>query len=161
MEYEAVQLVNDFMTEEKLVKHCNAEKTNDLLKTKLNEEINLLYVAVTRTKNSVHIPSPLMPEDFPKSPNIHVMNIESEESSKPVLANSEIKKSAKNKSQSFEDVQKKYKHSHLPWTNELDDELTIMFCEGIHVKDMSKHFGRTRSAIRSRIKKLELEEKYV
>jgi hypothetical protein len=50
--------------------------------------------------------------------------------------------------------------AYKPWTTELDDELTIMFCEGIHVKDMAKHFGRTKGAIRSRIKKLELEELY-
>jgi DNA-binding MarR family transcriptional regulator len=35
-----------------------------------------------------------------------------------------------------------------------------MYCEGVNVKDMAKHFGRTRGAITSRIKKLELEELY-
>jgi hypothetical protein len=48
----------------------------------------------------------------------------------------------------------------MPWTDELDDELTTMYCEGVNVKDMAKHFGRTRGAINSRIKKLELEELY-
>jgi len=32
--------------------------------------------------------------------------------------------------------------------------------EGVNPKDMAKHFGRTRGAITSRIKKLELEELY-
>src|SRR5690606_25057094 len=53
MEYDAVQLVNDFITEEAIEKTLTdfSEKANH---SKLNEEINLLYVAVTRTKNSIH-----------------------------------------------------------------------------------------------------------
>ena len=156
MEYEAIQLVNDFMTEEKLKKQCNGERNNDLLKTKLNEEVNLLYVAVTRTKNSIHIPRPQMPEGFLKSSHIHIMNVEEVDSPRQVVISSENSY----KSHSFAEVRKKHNHAYLPWSEELDDELTIMFCEGIHVKDLAKHFGRTRGAIRSRIKKLELEEKY-
>ncbi len=162
MEYEAVQLVNDFMTEEKLKKQCNGEKNNDLLKTKLNEEVNLLYVAVTRTKNSIHIPRPQMPEGFPKSSHIHIMNVEQEESSEKVIVSSDNQKPENNyKAYSYEDVRNKHKTAYMPWTGELDDELTIMYCEGIHVKDMAKHFGRTRGAIKARINKLELEDKYL
>ena len=161
MEYEAVQLVNDFMTEEKLKKQCNGEKNNDLLKTKLNEEVNLLYVAVTRTKNSIHIPRPQIPEGFPKSSHIYIMNVEETESSGQVEISSDNKQTKNNyKAYSYEDVRNKHKKAYKPWTDELDDELTIMYCEGINVKDMAKHFGRTRGAIRARIKKLELEEKY-
>ncbi|MCD4683416.1 MAG: AAA family ATPase [Bacteroidales bacterium] len=161
MEYEAIQLVNDFMTEEKLKKQCNGERNNDLLKTKLNEEVNLLYVAVTRTKNSIHIPRPQMPEGFLKSSHIHIMNVEEVDSPRQVVISSENNLSKNSyKSHSFAEVRKKHNHAYLPWSEELDDELTIMFCEGIHVKDLAKHFGRTRGAIRSRIKKLELEEKY-
>lgn len=53
MEYDAIQLVNDFITEEKLIKDKKSVWKNT---SKLNEEINLLYVAVTRTRNSIHIP---------------------------------------------------------------------------------------------------------
>jgi transposase len=35
-----------------------------------------------------------------------------------------------------------------------------MYCEGVDKRDIAKHFGRTKGAIRSRIKKLELEEIY-
>ena len=59
-----------------------------------------------------------------------------------------------------EDVRVKYKDAYMPWTAELDMELTVMFCEGVNIRDMVKHFGRTRGAIRARIKKLELEELY-
>ncbi|OQX78366.1 MAG: DNA helicase [Bacteroidetes bacterium 4484_249] len=161
MEYEAVQLVNDFMTKEKLKKLYDSNKESDLLITKLNEEVNLLYVALTRTKNSIHIPGPLMPDEFPKSSHIHIMNVEEPDSIAQVETGSDNKQTISSyKAYSYEDVRKKHKKAYEPWTNELDDELTIMYCEGIHVKDMAKHFGRTRGAIKLRIKKLELEEKY-
>jgi len=46
---------------------------------KLNEEINLLYVAVTRTKKKLHIPKTLMPKNFPKSPLMTIVKVEIEE----------------------------------------------------------------------------------
>lgn len=156
MEYDAIQLVNDFISEEKLAK---------LKEDKKAEEINLLYVAVTRTKNSIHIPEPLMPSEFPKSPQIHVMKVVSEEEKeqqrKEVLKQkTEKTESNTEKAYSYEEVRTKHKDAYKPWTPELDNELTVMYCEGVNVKDMAKHFGRTRGAITSRIKKLELEELY-
>lgn len=41
--------------------------------TKTQEEINLLYVAITRTKNKLYIPETLMPKEFPGFPFIHVL----------------------------------------------------------------------------------------
>jgi DNA-directed RNA polymerase specialized sigma24 family protein len=67
---------------------------------------------------------------------------------------------ANDKKYSVDEIRIKYKEAYRPWTIELDDELTVMYCEGINGRDIAKHFGRTRGAIRSRIKKLELEVKY-
>jgi len=61
---------------------------------------------------------------------------------------------------SLDKIREKYHDAYKPWTTELDDELTVMYCEGVTLRDMAKHFGRTKGAIRSRIKKLELEELY-
>lgn len=161
MEYDAIQLVNDFITEEKLAKLKEDKKAEGINTTKLNEEINLLYVAVTRTKNSIHIPEPLMPSEFPKSSQIHVMKVlsekEKEQQRKEVLKQKTDKTESKTeKAYSVEEVRAKHKDAYKPWTPELDNELTVMYCEGVNVKDMAKHFGRTRGAITSRIKKLEL-----
>ena len=165
MEYDAIQLVNDFISEEKLTKLKKDKKAEEINATKLNEEINLLYVAVTRTKNSIHIPEPLMPSELPKSSQIHVMKVVIEENMeqqrKEVLKQKAEKKESKTeKAYSVEEVRTKYKDAYKPWTSELDNELTVMYCEGVNVKDMAIHFGRTRGAITSRIKKLELEELY-
>jgi superfamily I DNA/RNA helicase len=160
MEYEAIQLVNDFLNEEKLQKQLNNGELNDFIKSKLNEEINLLYVAVTRTKNSIHIPRPLMPENFPKSSNIHIMNVDVVIKEKITESRSLIEAKETNKSYSFDEIREKHSSAYLPWTKALDNELEVLYCEGTHIKDLAKHFGRTKGAIRSRIKKLELEEKY-
>lgn len=164
MEYDAIQLVNDFITEEQIIKLKTDFKEENINVSQINEEINLLYVAITRTRNSIHIPETILPDDFQKSRQIHVMRVKTEESSAPTTlrTNTEpkVEKQTTNSNAYIRKVRLKYKDAYKPWTTELDDELTVMYCEGVHVKDMAKHFGRSRGAIRSRIKKLELEELY-
>ena len=54
LEYDEVTLVDDFITEARLVELGNpADKT---LRARLTEEINLLYVAVTRTRSKLTMP---------------------------------------------------------------------------------------------------------
>jgi F-box protein, helicase, 18 len=165
MEYDAIQLVNDFISEEKIEKLKESKKNETLNLTKLNEEINLLYVAVTRAKSSIHIPEALMPITFPKSSQIHILKVINKEEIQQLDSNlsiqkADIKDSNIQKPYSIEEIRTKHKDAYQPWTAELDDELTIMYCEGINTKDISIHFGRTRGAINSRIKKLELKEIY-
>jgi superfamily I DNA/RNA helicase len=169
MEYDTVQIVNDFISEEKLEKINTDLKDEDINKAKLNEEINLLYVAVTRTKNSLHIPETLMPKDFPRSSQIHIIKDKSQETGSERMpakvTSTDLKKKekdgvAKEKSYTKDQFRKYHKEAYKPWTQELDDELTIMYCEGVNIKDISKHFGRTKGAIMARIIKLELEELY-
>ncbi|MBA4141137.1 MAG: ATP-dependent helicase [Segetibacter sp.] len=173
MEYDAVQLVNDFITEEKLEK-IKSEPGEAPDKAKLNEEINLLYVAVTRTKNIIYIPEALMPKEFPGSSQIHIIRTVSEEDKREV-ANSKYQNasrqktgrrevaselSSKEKTYLVNEVKERQKDAYTPWTDEQDEELTVMYCEGVNMRNIAKHFGRTKGAIRWRIKKLELEEIY-
>jgi hypothetical protein len=53
-----------------------------------------------------------------------------------------------------------YPNAYAPWTEDDDLELTQMWCEGATTKELAVHFQRKPSAITSRIKKLELVEKY-
>jgi hypothetical protein len=48
----------------------------------------------------------------------------------------------------------------MPWQPEDDETLEELYCEGASIKDLMIAFGRSRGAITSRIKKLELKEKY-
>lgn len=166
MEYDSVQIVNDFITEEKLEKLADNKKNEQLNRSKINEEINLLYVAVTRARNSLYIPETLMPKEFPASSQIHIIKVKKEE--EPVndvspfdtYIGQQMQQPVNGKAYSFQEIRQTHKSAYLPWTEELDEELTTMYCEGVNVKDMAKHFGRTRGAINSRIRKLELEELY-
>jgi superfamily I DNA/RNA helicase len=152
MEYDSVHLVNDFITEEKLEKAAN-EKNPDI--AKLNEEINLLYVAMTRTKNKLFIPQELIPEGFPTSEFIEpLIELEEEEVSKDSINLKNLKIS------NFEKIKSSNPAAYQPWTDALDEELTIMYCNGNKVKEMAVHFSRTRGAITARIRKLELEDLY-
>jgi len=56
--------------------------------------------------------------------------------------------------------QQEYPNAYTPWTEEDDLTLTQMWCEGATTKELAAHFQRKPSAITSRIKKLELVEKY-
>lgn len=161
MEYDAIQLVNDFISEEKLKELTEDKKAKEINATKLNEEINLLYVAVTRTKNSIYIPETLMPILFPKSAQIHVIKTPDEKQKTDLaIKKTEKKELNKQKAYAVDEVRTRHKDAYKPWTSELDEELTVMYCEGVNLKDMAKHFGRTKGAIISRIKKLELDELY-
>jgi F-box protein, helicase, 18 len=154
--------VDDFISEEKLKKLVSDNTKEDLDFDKLNEEINLLYVAVTRAKNSLYIPETLMPADLQASGQIRIMGVGKEvekqaSTNRRPRVKEKIDKVGIVNSFSVEKIRKKHRAAYKPWTRELDDELTEKYREGIHVKELSKHFGRTRGAILSRIKKLELK----
>jgi hypothetical protein len=53
-----------------------------------------------------------------------------------------------------------FSNAYEKWTVEDDEKLEILFCEGKTVKELTQIFQRKPGAIRSRIKKLELKEKY-
>lgn len=169
MEYDTIQIVNDFITEEKLEQFKSSKKKEDNELAKLNEEINLLYVAVTRAKNNIYIPETLIPKDFPKSVQVHKIKIKPKEDERKPENDKEVNKIIEQiqpskisdkKTYTFDEVRTKHKDAYKSWTKQYDDELMIMYCEGVKINDLAKHFGRTRGAIKSRIKKLELEELY-
>jgi F-box protein 18 (helicase) len=168
MEYDVVHLVDDFITEAKLEKPNSSKEEGLLDKAKLNEEINLLYVAITRTKNKLHIPETLVPKGFPASKNIHIVKTQDIESLKDLFKeddkspdtkqpahNKKINhKEAKEKTYSVAAKREVNKDAYKPWTPELDKELKELYDDNASVSRMAEHFGRTKGAILSRLKKL-------
>jgi hypothetical protein len=65
-----------------------------------------------------------------------------------------------NKAYSVAEKRLKNQNAYMPWSKEDDDKLELLFCEKKSIKELSEIFCRNSGAIRSRIKKLELEEKY-
>lgn len=69
-------------------------------------------------------------------------------------------KQAEGKAYSVGKIRETHKQAYMPWTTEDDSKLELLFCEGKKVKELAQIFGRNEGAISSRIKKLELKEKY-
>ncbi|MBS1661829.1 MAG: ATP-dependent helicase [Bacteroidetes bacterium] len=151
MEYDVVYLVDDFMTEERLEKIKTEQKGKDglLNLSKLNEEINLLYVAVTRAKHKIFIPEGLAPKRLAGSRHILAGKGAARGGAKAAE-----KKGAKEKSYTISEKRRSIKEAYQPWTADLDQELMTMVDAGASVGDMAEHFGRTKGAVYSRIKKL-------
>ncbi len=166
MEYDVVELANDFITEEKLEKQVAELEKNPREKPRIIEEINLLYVAVTRAKCELHIPENLLPAGTLIKPPIFITNdgAETPEPSNVFKPQPYKPKKAKpadgEKAYDVSTIRQQKKGAYLPWTAELDEQLTTMFCEGKDIHEMADHFGRTKGAIQSRIKKLELFDLY-
>lgn len=68
--------------------------------------------------------------------------------------------SISSKADSKSDQQIKNKNAYEKWTIEDDEKLEILFCEKKTTIELCEIFGRNKGAITSRIKKLELKEKY-
>lgn len=162
LEYDAVQLVEDFITEARLQKlKAEAEISKDPINfTKWNEEINLLYVAATRTKGLLRIPEALLPKDFPSSPQIQVIKSkkakEKESEKLSQRFGSKRKSNVDDKRDEAYDYQKArlaQKNTQKSWTPALDTELKSLYESGYSFSELAEHFGRNKGAILSRLKK--------
>jgi DNA-directed RNA polymerase specialized sigma24 family protein len=65
-----------------------------------------------------------------------------------------------NKSYTVDEKRKTHRNAYQPWTDEDDSRLELLYCEGKSITVLAELFGRNSGAIRSRIKKLDLKEKY-
>lgn len=171
MEYDIVHLVNDFITEEKLekLKSGYKDKEEPLPIAKWNEEINLLYVAITRTKNKLHLPEAILPKGFPASPHLQVVKVKKDPDtkenyprdfktsfSKPTPGGKKpTGRQFAEKAYTVSQKRESHNDAYQPWTPELDKELKKMYDSGMSVSKMAGHFGRTKGAILSRLKRLD------
>lgn len=141
MEYDAVKLATDFIDEGR-IQYLKDEYDN-LINEKVNEEINLLYVAITRTKNLLLIPENHIPEGFKISKNIKLLKVKKPEA-EPMDPNSEAAK----------EIQKKYPNAFKPWSFEQDEILKNGLREGFSIKEISISLKRSTNSIRKRMKTL-------
>jgi len=155
LEYDVVQLVDDFTTEDKIEKMMASGERNEIFLSKLNEEINLLYVAVTRAKNQLIIPIDLLPHEIEPSYRIRVIRPELEETDNQKSGKNNQK--AKSQNKSFTKTNQSNSNAYNPWTEYMDEELTTLYLRGECIEDLSAYFSRTPSSIKSRLKKLGLE----
>lgn len=151
MEYDWVELAADFITETRLEKLKEEQDVKASL-VRWNEEINLLYVAVTRAKNLLHIPESLLPKAFPGSKHIQV--IKKKKDTSAAGANSYHQTAQKEKELSHHETLLAYKNAGNFWTEERDDELRRLFHRGVPVSSIANRFGSKPGTILSRLKKI-------
>jgi F-box protein, helicase, 18 len=161
MEYDEVYLVDDFITKDKIESYPEDYFDDQKNVEKINEEINLLYVAITRTRNILHIQNEYLTLNFQESPRIITGN-----QSDGQTSTAEVKSTQppthpnafyKEKIQAFE-TKSNQKNAYKLWTDEEDDELLEMESKGKTILEMAKHFGRSKSAIEFRLEKLMNED---
>ncbi len=157
MEYDAVLLADDFVTEEKIRRLREDKNAQQGQFNRMIEEINLLYVAITRAKVGLYIPETLVPKHFPASPQLFLIPTPNNSTEKTKVSKDYQKK---NTAINPVNTKKNTQAANQSWTVELDNELTIMYSDGYSPSDLSTHFGRSRTAISMRIKKLGLEDLY-
>lgn len=155
LEYDEVYLAEDFITKDRLEKQIEAG-ASPLKLLQLNEEINLFYVAVTRAKTKLFIPYSIVPPNFPLKDNI--VGIKQKVETKTV-AKKPFEKNSQNKF--IKSAQKEgLENANTPWSEDLDDELTKMYCKNFDVNKIALKMGRSKGSIWARIKKLQLEDLY-
>lgn len=160
MEYDTVYLVNDFISESKLRKakaEATAQKqTPDI--AKLNEEINLLYVALTRAKFNLYIPDALTPDGFKSTTSITFTHTceEDKQKKKPDVKKKASRFTVNKRPHTANRQADSAKSAYTPWSSDQDEELTDLYESGHSISDLADFFGRTKGAIIFRLKKLNL-----
>lgn len=157
MEYDEVELVNDFTTEGKVEKAVNDNKKEVQKNAKVIEEINLLYVAITRTKSVIHYPEPMLPVGFVPSLNIKIVKIDADKHENGKKQQKEALKNLqkiKEKSYQVNSIREKHMDAYRPWTENEDAVLKKLFSSSETIGEIATHFGRTKGAILARVKKI-------
>jgi len=156
MEYDTVFLHNDFITHKKLKRLVDKKEETPIDISKLAEEVNVLYVAVTRAIKNLYIKKNLLPEFFPTTPNIKILSADFEdkdEENKIKLDEFRLQ-DRKSKSYSFEEVRKSNPDAYKPWTIEDERKLLSMVRANKSINEIAKALHRTKGAIISRINKI-------
>lgn len=167
MEYDEIEIVNDFINEEKIEKMMRDSAFDKSQIPKIAEEINLLYVAVTRTRCKISIHESLLPKAFPVTEQIKVVKTPKMPDAdvmamfqKDKVNLDELKLHLEKKLSTLDRRREKHKAAYMPWSAELDEMLTEYYCEGQMLHEIAGLMGRSEGAILSRIQKLGLEELY-
>ncbi len=157
MEYDEVTLLKDFINEDKLKKYIiqmGGDKITEADKNRLAEEINILYVAITRAKSTLIIPpeiNPLQSVQVAQAPILQARNFYKKSGSfddwdlysrSQYNATGKIKKANQGKK----------------WTEDDEDLLVQLYNEANGLKEIASELGRGENAVRIKLINLGLLE---
>ena len=155
MEYDEVTLLNDFINEGKLKKYieqAGADKIDELNKNRLSEEVNILYVAVTRARSNLIIP-----------PDINPLNSVRVAPPPSVLFSNPYRNfSMDEEPDSY--LRTKYDRNRFPkssnrgkkWTDEEEHLLGELYKQGEPLEEIAKRLERGRNGVRIKLVELGL-----
>ncbi len=156
MEYDEVELAPDFISKNGIKKAASEAGTNGLDAVRLQEEINLLYVAVTRTKSHLRLPDSLVPNDFPSSLQITLLPTVRREERAGTEKDAYNWAAAKQKPSDVRDRSVVRGRRYRLWTAETDEELTKLVQTGATLDELVPLLERSRGDVATRIRKLGL-----
>lgn len=159
MEYDVVELAPDFITEKKLQQLVDESIGGRLDRARLNEEINLLYVAITRAKTHLHLPENYVAKDFPPSPHITLLPPAWRTEQKPGKKKTTYNRGAAKAGNTPTRERAVKRGRYQAWNADSDEVLTQLVDTGATVEEMERVLERTRGDVVTRIKKLGLWER--
>jgi superfamily I DNA/RNA helicase len=170
MEYDVVHLIDDFVSEQKVQSFVPRITKGEVQEEAVVEEINLLYVAATRTRHTLLIPEDLWPEGLKDSPNIKVLSKAVAPEPKVRISRKDVPKvrseqvrtipkpgEAINKRVPSHITSQQPDGAYMPWKKADDLRLEELVEQGMPLREIARLFGRTRNAIAARVKKLGLD----
>lgn len=157
MEYDEVILKDDFMNEARLRKTLSEQGTK-VDKARLIEEINLLYVAVTRTKNKLVIPNSLQPVGSKISWTTPPLK------NKPIFDFSTHEPTRKKEDiftinatdTYYEKLRKRKQQTTDFWTRTEEKKLRQLFTTGKSMQVIATYFDRTKSEVYRKLMAMKL-----
>ena len=165
MEYNTVELADDFIIQEKIEQVLEDEKNPDhLLMQKISEEINLFYVASTRACERLKVPESIMPDSSVEVLKSAVNpDAEKPDESSYVwgkfsrFSGSESSENAPRDSgfsKGGRTVEPMLKTYYKKWTRREEQELINEVDSGKSTAEIAENHDRTTGAIRARMKKM-------
>ncbi|MEO5682668.1 MAG: UvrD-helicase domain-containing protein [Chitinophagaceae bacterium] len=154
MEYDEVTLLGDFINEEKLKKYIaqyGGDKMMEQEKNRLAEEINILYVAVTRAKSKLKIPpeiNPLHSVELAQAPPAMVQPAKKYQRSSYTEDWDMYDKAAPGKEKSS--YSKSGNHGKK-WSKEDEEFLKQSHYAGSSIKEMAAQLSRGQNGVRIKL----------
>jgi len=165
LEYDEVFLCSDF-THEKMI-HVFKDDP-DRTSEELAEEVNLLYVAITRAKQKIHLPKEFVPESFKQPMRQSIKTIRDGDSMEKLDAAASRKEWFTRKTGDRKPSGSAGKTLRKPagnptsagtfWNTTDEDFLKKEYKKGTPLRVIADSLGRTRGSISSRLKHLRLIE---
>lgn len=149
MEYDSVYLANDFLSEKQIKKLLTEGKKEEINYNKISEEVNLLYVALTRAKYNVFMPDHIAPEGLEKSPQITLV--------KDTADNSDSKNDRLPKHR--EKTYSKSKQNSSKVISREDDEIATLFEVGFSIDEIALQQKLSYSEVKDCLNRLGLSRK--